>query len=487
MRNSSIVAIVAGVAFVLSTLPAGSTTFRPRVAGGIAQRRIVPSSTFRTSRGRSTIGAPCTVNASAYFIGVPGQGNIAGGAASSVTSGVDNVACEADSGIVAGQDNTIATDSNTMIANSFIGAGESNSTDAADSFIGAGYANSVTGADAFVGAGIDNYAEGAGSFIGAGGTQFYGATGSTAPDNIASGQDAAIGAGDANVAAGNLSFIGAGQTNTVTAAGSYSSIVGGNFNTVSGAYSAILGGNQNTASGEYSSITGGNRNSASGEYSDVVGGFGNSATGLYAIVIGGDTNLAAGNLSLAGGYHARAVHSGSFVWSDYVAGSQPLSDTAPNQFVARASGGVYFYSNEMETAGVELTSGSGTWASVSDRNAKTNIVPVDDTSVLTKLAALPVSIWSYKSEHGVRHLGPMAQDFYAAFGVGADDRHITSIDEDGVALAAIKALSVDARRKDAEYLANGNEISALQREMRDVEVTLASERAARLTAAERGR
>jgi hypothetical protein len=56
---------------------------------------------------------------------------------------------------------------------------------------------------------------------------------------------------------------------------------------------------------------------------------------------------------------------------------------------------------------------------------------------------LPVSSWQYKTERGVRHVGPMAQDFYAAFGVGTDDRHITSIDEDGVALAAIKALHAE--------------------------------------------
>jgi hypothetical protein len=40
----------------------------------------------------------------------------------------------------------------------------------------------------------------------------------------------------------------------------------------------------------------------------------------------------------------------------------------------------------------------------------------------------------------------MAQDFYAAFRVGEDDKHITSIDEDGVALAAIKALHRDNTR-----------------------------------------
>ncbi len=62
----------------------------------------------------------------------------------------------------------------------------------------------------------------------------------------------------------------------------------------------------------------------------------------------------------------------------------------------------------------------------------------------------PIATWSYVSERGVRHVGPMAQDFYAAFGVGADDRHITSIDEDGVALAAIKALHVQTATLHAE-------------------------------------
>ena len=78
---------------------------------------------------------------------------------------------------------------------------------------------------------------------------------------------------------------------------------------------------------------------------------------------------------------------------------------------------------------------------MSDRASKADVVPLDDASVLAKVNALPVSTWRYKTERGVRHAGPMVQDFYAAFGVGEDDRHITSIDEDGVALGAIKALS----------------------------------------------
>jgi hypothetical protein len=81
---------------------------------------------------------------------------------------------------------------------------------------------------------------------------------------------------------------------------------------------------------------------------------------------------------------------------------------------------------------------------------KSNVVPLNDSAVLAKVAALPITEWSYTAERGVRHVGPMAQDFYAAFGVGEDNRHITSIDEDGVALAAIKALHAENARLRAE-------------------------------------
>jgi len=132
------------------------------------------------------------------------------------------------------------------------------------------------------------------------------------------------------------------------------------------------------------------------------------------------------------------------VWSDN-AGPAPVQSMAANQFVARASGGYYLFTNAAASSGVRLNAGSGAWSNLSDRTMKTGVTALDDAAVLAKVAALPVSEWSYTSERGVRHVGPMAQDFYAAFGVGEDDRHITSIDEDGVALAAIKALAAENR------------------------------------------
>jgi hypothetical protein len=78
---------------------------------------------------------------------------------------------------------------------------------------------------------------------------------------------------------------------------------------------------------------------------------------------------------------------------------------------------------------------------VSDRNQKKNITPVDGAAVLERVARLPISTWTYRTEpDGVRHLGPMAQDFRASFGLGDDDRTYFAVDAQGVALAAIQEL-----------------------------------------------
>jgi hypothetical protein len=173
------------------------------------------------------------------------------------------------------------------------------------------------------------------------------------------------------------------------------------------------------------------------------GGFSNTAGGAFATIPGGYANSAAGVYSYAAGVRASAAQNGTFVWSDGSDGDATLASTAPYQFLARASGGFTLWTNAAGTVGAKLAPGSGTWASASDRNPKTDVTSVDNAAVLDKVASLPIARWSYKTERGVRHVGPMAQDFYAAFGVGEDDKHITSIDEDGVALAAIKALHAE--------------------------------------------
>lgn len=78
----------------------------------------------------------------------------------------------------------------------------------------------------------------------------------------------------------------------------------------------------------------------------------------------------------------------------------------------------------------------------SDSELKDDFSSVDGAEVLEKLLGMPVMSWRFKGESSdVRHIGPMAQDFMAVFGYGMDDRHITSTDADGVALAAIQGLN----------------------------------------------
>ncbi len=83
----------------------------------------------------------------------------------------------------------------------------------------------------------------------------------------------------------------------------------------------------------------------------------------------------------------------------------------------------------------------GVWTNNSDINLKTNFEHADAREILEKLSRLPMQTWRYKTEPaGVRHIGPMAQDFHQAFGLGLDERHISTVDEGGIALAAIQAL-----------------------------------------------
>lgn len=92
----------------------------------------------------------------------------------------------------------------------------------------------------------------------------------------------------------------------------------------------------------------------------------------------------------------------------------------------------------------------GTFNNSSDRNAKQDFTAVSPLEILDKVARLPLSQWSYKTDPATRHIGPMGQDFYSLFSVGTDEKHIAPIDEGGVALAAIQALNQKVEQKDAQ-------------------------------------
>jgi hypothetical protein len=219
----------------------------------------------------------------------------------------------------------------------------------------------------------------------------------------------------------------------------WAAIGGGQGNVANGGDNATVGGGfENVASADCATVCGGYQNTASGEKATACG-YKNVASGDKAFVTGAN-NKAAGECSFAAGEEAEALHSGAFVWSD--AGSGPtVQSTGTNQWIVRAQGGVWFYSDSQMSAGVRLAPNGSQWLSVSDHNAKERFEGVDPVSVLKHLTTVPIETWNYKSQDpSIRHIGPMAQDFYAAFAVGEDDKHIGTIDADGVALAAIQGL-----------------------------------------------
>ncbi len=101
----------------------------------------------------------------------------------------------------------------------------------------------------------------------------------------------------------------------------------------------------------------------------------------------------------------------------------------------------------------------------SDKYAKENFAAIDQKTVLERLAAMPISTWNFiENDNKTKHLGPMAQDFYAAFGLGADDKHISTVDADGVAFAAIQELNKRNQSLSAENITMAGRVAALSAE-----------------------
>ncbi len=100
---------------------------------------------------------------------------------------------------------------------------------------------------------------------------------------------------------------------------------------------------------------------------------------------------------------------------------------------------------------------------ISDQSTKQQFTPVDPAIILHRLAEMPITTWNYKADgKQIRHIGPMAQDFSAAFGVGADNKHIHTVDANGVALAAIQALYQMIQERDGQVAELRAELNALK-------------------------
>ncbi len=171
-----------------------------------------------------------------------------------------------------------------------------------------------------------------------------------------------------------------------------------------------------------------------------------TATGNYSTVMG--TNASSNGFT------------GTFVYGDNST-IDTVKSTAAHQFMVRAAGGFIFYSSSDLSMGVELTSGAGSWTIISDRNKKANIQEINSQSFQKGLSKLPISKWSYRNRNE-RHIGPMAQDFYTAFGLGESKRHINMVDIHGVTFMGIKHLS--NRLKETDGL---DEKDELQKDIED--------------------
>ena len=224
----------------------------------------------------------------------------------------------------------------------------------------------------------------------------------------------------------------------------------------------MSGGASNFASNSYATVGGGVSNLANGSRATVAGGENNLASGAYGTVPGGASNAAVGDYSFAAGRGAKADHDGAFVWADDT--NANFASTGADQFRARASGGVFFYSNSAATVGVRLLPGGNSWSAISDSTQKEHFLPADGERFLGAIAGMRLGSWNYKDQpDAVRHYGPMAQEFFAAFGrdgrgVIGTDTTLASADVDGVLFILVQALE----RRTAELQAALAEVEALR-------------------------
>jgi hypothetical protein len=160
----------------------------------------------------------------------------------------------------------------------------------------------------------------------------------------------------------------------------------------------------------------------------------------------------------------------------------PPPPSGEGSFTARAPGGVRFITTTQadivttETnppLGVCLAAGGASWQTLSDRNAKTGASTVDHRDVLRKVGQMPVTSWEYKHDPGRQYIGPMAQDFRAAFGLGHDDKHIATLDTDGVALSALQGLIAELQERKERSAAQAARLRELEGELQSLRERLA--------------
>jgi len=334
-------------------------------------------------------------------------------------------------------------------SNNFIGGGYSNViSNVSFSTIAGGRKNWIDENRSFIGGGESNIVSGSNSVIGGGGGNLV---------DYGSYHSAILGGFDNTIQSfRSYGTIGGGWSNVIGGGPAQGQVVaGGALNTNLHAYGVIGGGYGNYLyfgdSNNYSVIAGGIGNRIGHESGAIGGGEENRVAGRWGVIPGGYFSRAFGEMSFAAGYRAYATNAGSFVWNG---SPQITASTNDFSFTVRCLGGARFitstYTNGFPgvTNGVILAAGGSSWASLSDRNSKTNFHPIQPRVVLAKLADMPVSMWEYKGSPGRAYIGPTAQDFHQAFGLGQDDKSISTLDTDGVMYAAIQGLVEELKERD---------------------------------------
>src|SRR3954470_13746485 len=199
---------------------------------------------------------------------------------------------------------------------------------------------------------------------------------------------------------------------------------------------------------------------------NVCSGFACTAIG-YTVHAGGQGSVALGyrttannDYSVAIGYRAsNNTHTGTMAMGDEST-TDSVRNQADNEFRIRYNGGIRLRVSTAANGntpgaggnvGCDLTVAVPSWTCASSRTLKDHYLTVDGEDVLARVRALPITTWSMiGGDQSVRHMGPVAEDFYHAFGLGLGETTIGLGDIDGVNLAAAKALEVrtaDLRRE----------------------------------------
>ncbi|MCB9768389.1 MAG: tail fiber domain-containing protein [Candidatus Omnitrophica bacterium] len=478
------------------------------IAGGVRNTANLQGSNVGGGDRNSATGFTSTI--------AGGSQNTATGQLSNIGGGDFNIASATNSSVGGGHNNEVTG------AFGYIGGGVNNLVSGTEALVGGGSGNMATIFVATVGGGIGNTASGQKSTVSGG--EANKATGSTAAigggsNNMAIASHAAIGGGFNNTASGDRATIAGGEINTASekestvgggsynsAVGEYSTIGGGRSNYSGGLESIVGGGEENQAGGNratvggggkneatggestvsggalnkatmnWGTVSGGANNTASGEGSTVSGGVGNEAMGYRSAVLGGESNVAEGEYSLAFGRRAKALANGQMVFAD--SNNVDFGVAAENTFYVRSTGGAAFVTGiavgGSTTSGVVVSAGDSSWQSACDRNLKENFESIDGQEILDRLDSIPIQSYNLKSQDpSIRHMGPVAQDFYAAFALGTDNLHINTVDADGVSLAAIQGLYGLVKAKEQTIANQQEEIEKLRIRLEKVEAIIA--------------